>query len=126
MKLVRIASANGAALELLSAAYVQEASALWRMIDEACGDIVLMAVPLGEAGALSDHRRRVIDALNPSSVPSVLGTRSLTEAVQSQANYLFRSLIAVELVARRASRADVVERACGLAAELARTTDQGI
>jgi hypothetical protein len=49
-----------------------------------------------------------------------LATASMAEAVRSQANYLVRSLLAVELLARRAHRADVVEQACGMAAELAR------
>lgn len=116
MKLVRIASANNAALELISAGYVREADALWGMIDEAYEDIVSMAGPPADAWGPSDDRGRVIGGSFQLDSPR------LAEAVQRQANYLFRSLLAVALVARGANRADVVEQACGLAAELARTT----
>jgi hypothetical protein len=116
MKLVRIASANNGALELISAGYVPEARVLWGMIDEAYEDIVSMAGPLAEAPAPTDDGGRVIDT------SFQLQTPRLAEAARRQANYLFRSLLAVALVARGANRADVVERASGLAAEVARTT----
>lgn len=53
----------------------------------------------------------------------MLGTERLAEAIDNQAHYLFRSLLAAELVGRRAYRADVVERACTANAQLARATD---
>jgi hypothetical protein len=116
MKLVRIASANNAALELISAGYAQEAHVLWRMIDAAYEDIVSMAGPLADPRALSDDRGGVIDSSFQLEPPRV------ADAVRTQANYLFRSLLATALVARGANRADVVERARSLATELARTT----
>ncbi len=110
MLLVRMASANRGALELISADYVEEARVLWRMIDAAYDSIVSISGPLAEAS--SDDSGGAIDPR--------LRTMDLTEAVRIQANYLFRSLVAVCLVARGANRTDVVERAFGLSAELAR------
>ena len=86
------------------------------MIDAAYADIVSMAGPVAEVPAPGDDRNRVIE---PSFQPP---TPPLAQAIQRQANYLFRSLLAVALVARGANRVDVVERVCELAAQLARTT----
>lgn len=52
----------------------------------------------------------------------MLGTERMAEAVDNHAHYLFRSLLAAELVGRRAYRADVVERACTANVQLARGT----
>ncbi len=109
MLLIRIASANNGALELISVGYVEEARALWRMIDAAYDNIVSMSGPLAETS--SDDSRRAID-----SQPR---TADLTQAVRIQANYLLRSRVAVSLVARGANRTDVFEQAFGLSAELA-------
>jgi hypothetical protein len=49
-------------------------------------------------------------------------TPRLAQTVQRRAKSLFRSLLAVALVARGANRPDVVEQVCDLAGELARTT----
>jgi hypothetical protein len=138
MMLIRMVSANNAALTLLSAGYEQDAHVLWRMIDEAYEDVVLMVGSLGETRAPIDDQHRLIslqedpddpDGFSSSSHHNLVRQRNihaafsrLPEAVQSQANSLLHSLLAVELVARGAYRADVVERACGVAAELARRT----
>lgn len=114
MMLIRMAGASNGALALISAGYWQEARVLWRMIDASYANIVSMSGPL--TAAASDFPRGAIDG------PSQLNTRDLAEAVRIQASYLFRSLVAVTLVARGANRTDVVERAFGLSAELARTT----
>lgn len=110
MLLIRIASANDGALELISAGYVEEARVLWRLIDTAYDHIVSMSGPLAEAA--SDDSRRAIDS-RPRSL-------DFEEAVRMQANYLLRSLVAVALVARGANRTDVGERAFSVSAELAR------
>ena len=89
MKLVRLASANNAALELIGAGYVQEVHSLWRMIDAAYDAIVSMAGPLAEAPVQSDGRDRVIDRSFQAQ------TQRIAQAIQRQAEYLFRSLLAV-------------------------------
>ncbi|MGH8220322.1 MAG: hypothetical protein ACREUT_17435 [Steroidobacteraceae bacterium] len=55
-----------------------------------------------------------------ASVGAIRGDPRIAEAVQSQANYLYRSLLVAELIARRTRRTDVMERVCALAADLAR------
>jgi len=114
MMLIRMASANNGALALISAGYVLEARVLWGMIDATYENIVWMSGP--RAAASSDDSRRAIDG------PAPPHTLSLVEAVKIQASHLFRSLVAVTLVARGANRTDVVDRAFGLSAELARIT----
>jgi hypothetical protein len=52
----------------------------------------------------------------------MLGTPREDEGVKNHVHYLYRSLLAVEGVARRAGRADVVDRLFALSSELARKT----
>lgn len=69
------------------------------------------------------HIMELFDARSPLfHTRGMLGTGRLAEAIDNQAHYLFRSLLAAEAVGRRAFRADVVERACTANAQLARAT----
>ena len=158
MRLVRIASANGAAIELISAGYTREAYVLWEMIVEAYNDLLVMIGALATnkelrviegtfqekidtPAEITAASKRTVDYVTESSqrriepprqnapatqdlssTSAMLGIPHLAEAVQQQANCLYRSLLAAELVARRTRRTDVVERVCGLAADLARIT----
>jgi hypothetical protein len=52
----------------------------------------------------------------------MLGTPRMQECLHNHVNYVYRSLLAVEIVARRSNRADVTDRACELSIRLARET----
>jgi len=58
LKVVKIASANNAAIVLLREGFVHETYALCRMIDEASEDVWFMSTPLSEDGNPSGEFRR--------------------------------------------------------------------
>jgi hypothetical protein len=52
----------------------------------------------------------------------MLGTPRIGECERNHVNYLYRSLLAIELVARRADREDITTRLCNISIDLAEKT----